>query len=121
MPNPPLAEMNQALTTFMGGALVSLIAMLAWVAWRKPNYYSIKRKLRIKYKDSPILLGVASRHGDLVLLRDGNTPQANRFAYVMGLGIIYSHTPVYGLYTVELPFVAACMLILTSKWRLVTF
>lgn len=115
MPNPPLAQMNQALTTFMGGALISLIAMLAWVAWRKPNYYSIKRKLRIKYKDSPILLGVASRHGDLVLLRDGNTPQANRFAYVMGLGIIYSHTPVYGLYTVELPFVAAAHLLGMSK------
>lgn len=113
--NPLQAEMNQALAVFMVAILAGLVLAVVWAARRKPNYYNIKRKLKVAHEDTPVLLGIASRHGDLVLLRDGYTPMENRYAYIMGLGIIYSHTPVYGLYSIELPFVAATHLLGMSK------
>ncbi len=107
--------MDQALTTFVVSVLIVLVVIIVLAAWRSPMYYSVKRRLRVKFEAAPVLLGIASGSGDLVLLRDGYTPMENRFSYVMGLGIIYSHTPLYGLYTVELPFVAATHLLGMSR------
>ena len=110
--SPVESQLNQVILVFIGTITLMLVLMFVMIRWLLPvSYAKLKGRLHVSNLRATVLLGLVSRHGELILLQDGYTPSEARYSWVMGLGVVYSDTPVYGLYTVELPFVAAAHLV----------
>ena len=101
---------------FFGMMLTAIVGTIVVVAWlsRSPRRYWRKTKLRVTLPEAPVLLASISKHGELVLIADGYTPNENRYSYVMGMSLIYSPKPLCGLYSVELPFASAAHIVSVS-------
>lgn len=110
-------SVNTAMVIFasmMGSSLV-LIFGTVYLLLRSPYDKRLRGKLKINSPKALVTLAALSRHGELVLLSDGYTPSEMRYSYVMGLSLIFSPRPLYGLYSVELPFVASAHIVGLSR------
>lgn len=103
---------RNSITVFLTIIVLLIAVIVGAVFWitRSPNYRG-GRKIKVTETNAPVLLAVLSKHGMLALLADGYTPNDMWYSYVMGLGLIYSPRPIYGLYSVELPFMSAAHIV----------
>ncbi len=108
---------NNAMIVFasMMGLSLVLISAIVYLTSGVQHDWRRKGKLKINSPKALVTLGALSRHGELILLADGYTPSEMRYSYVMGLSLIFSPRPLYGLYTVELPFVASAHIVGLSR------
>lgn len=95
--------------------LVAIVVVAILLSRSSKKRINTSRSMSVRGQNSPLLIGMVSRHGELALVADGYTPSDMRFSYIMSLSLIYSPNPLYGLYVVELPFVAAAHVLGLTK------
>lgn len=108
-------EADKAVALFVVIMTAIPIVILVVAKWLVGGPYDRKSgRLRVTTANAPVIMAAISNHGELALLDDGYTSDERRYSYVMGLGLIYSSRPLYGLYTVELPFVSSAHIVSLS-------